>query len=109
MHDLPEHFNRHFSADCSCLRQKAKAQGSEHASIPSFDVAVQETSVKVISDCVIDIPLLRFHLPPLLVAEDHIIIPSPLDLSKLARKVRSHDMDCQAAYLPSAMNAFPLQ
>ena len=46
-----------------------------------LDVPRQKTAVKIITDSVIDEALLCFGLSARLVAEHHIIIPSPLDLS----------------------------
>ena len=52
-----------------------------HVTCPmSLDVSVQESSVKVISDRVIDKSLLHLRLSPLLVSENHIIIPPPFHL-----------------------------
>jgi hypothetical protein len=45
-----------------------------------LDVSVQESSMEVIPDCVIDKSLLHFRLSPLLISENHIIVPPPFHL-----------------------------
>ena len=64
-----------------CCAAKMLKNIGIHVSCPiSLDVSVQESSVEVIPDCVIDKSLPHLRLSPLLVSENHIIIPPPLHL-----------------------------
>lgn len=52
-----------------------------------LDVTIQETPVEVIANCIVYVPFLGLDLAPLLVAEDHIIIPALADLHKYTSTV----------------------